>query len=348
MVMTSSAFSLLRVSKWLGKSMLVSVTALVLVSCTGVRPSGDQQPSSQKSATNAVANESAQSLAQLGDAARRSGDLQGAVELYRKSLTRDPQQVDAWLVLGNTLLAGGDAQEAAEAFNKALGISPQSADAHLGLARVFIAQRKPNQALVECNAALAIDPKSFQAYNNAGVALDMLDKHSEAQASYEKGLALAPDNVALRNNNGLSFAMSGAYDKAVAELSKLSLEPGSSPRIRQNLALALGLKGDDKAAEKLLHGDLDEQSVAGDLRYYAVLRQLNGNAPKADTPTAGPRTPVSTETVIPAQPSASAEPANSDRATAVSTTSVGLPTALASSVKPAEPAISNRAPDESH
>src|SRR6185437_5369469 len=125
------------------------------------------------------------------------------------------------------------------------------------------------------NAAIAIDSNNFQAQNDAGIALDMLDKHQEAQASYVKGLAIAPDNVALRNNYALSLAIMGNYEKAIAELSKLSLEPGSTPRIRQNLALALGLKGDDQAAAKLLHADLDEQSVAGDLRYYAAVRELN-------------------------------------------------------------------------
>jgi Flp pilus assembly protein TadD len=342
-VMDATMFSLLRIVERLGKSILVSATALVLVSCANMRLPVDQQPGDQKSAANAVANESAQSLAQLGDAARRSGDLPSAVELYRKSLTRDPQQLSVWLALGNTLVVGGDAQEAAEAFNKALGVSPQSVDAHLGLGRVFIAQRKPNQALVEFNAALAIDPKSPQAYNDVGVGLDMLEKHGEAQTSYAKGLALAPDSVALRNNYGLSLAITGDYNKAVAELSRLSLEPGSTPRVRQNLALALGLKGDDKAAEKLLHADLDEQSIEGDLRYYAVLRQLNRNAPQADAPGASPRIPVSVETMTPAQSMASVDSENSNRASAVSTTSAaGLPAAHAPSAKPAEPESSAR------
>lgn len=349
--MGATLFSRIDNFERLVRSVLVSTAALVLASCTSSGFPVDQQPGNQKSAALSVANQSAQSFADLADAARRSGDLQGAVELYRKSLTRDPKQLDVWLALGDTLLAGGDTQEASEAFNKALGISPQNADAHLGLGRAFMAQRKPNQALVEANAAIAIDPNAFQAYNDTGIALDMLEKHAEAQASYVKGLAIAPDNVALRNNYALSLAITGNYDKAVAELSKLALEPGSSPRIRHNLALALGLKGDDQAAEKLLHADLDEQSVAGDLRYYAALRQLNGKGVQADAAGASPGRPVSAEAITPAQSVSSADSAKPDGTPAVSAISAaGRPKALASPTKPKEPATgaaSSNAPSES-
>jgi len=267
-------------SIWIGdrisRAGLLLLTALALASCAGM---------TGLASSNAALDQSSQSLVQLGDAARQSGDLAAAVQFYRNALTENPNQVDVLLVLGGTLFQGGDYGEAIESYNKVLTIAPQHADAHLGIGRVYLAQHKSNQAQVEFTAALRADPKNIQALNDLGVVFDMLGRHSDAQQSYTNGLELAPDDTALRNNLGLSLALGGDYDKAVVELSRLSLEPDSIPRIRQNLALALGLKGDAKGAERLLRADLDEQSVRDDLRYFAALRRLNRSSSVQKPPT---------------------------------------------------------------
>lgn len=226
-------------------------------------------------------NQTSQSLVQLGDATRGTGDLTGAVRLYRRALAEKPDQVDVWMLLAATLLQGGDPDEAVQAYDKALSLAPQRADAHVGLGRVYLATRKFNQAQVEFTAALKLQATNVQAWNDFGVALDLLGRHEDAQVKYTKGLEIAPDDPTLRSNLGLSLALTGDYDEAVTELSGLSLEPSSTPRIRQNLALALALKGDDKEAERLLRIDLDEQAVKEDLRYFATLRQLADAAKSA-------------------------------------------------------------------
>ena len=248
---------------------LLLMTGLALASCASVTQRAD-----------AARDQGSQSLVRLGDAARQTNDLAGAVKLYRNALIENPDQVDILLVLGGTLFQGGDHAEAIESYNKVLTLVPQRPDAHLGLGRVYLAEYKPNQARVEFTAALQADPRNVQAFNDQGVALDMLGQHFDAQQSYMKGLAVAPDNVALRNNLGLSLAISGNYDQAVVELSNLSLEPGSIPRNRENLALALGLKGDTQGAAKLLRADLDEQTVSGDLQYFAAVRRLAQSTPQ--------------------------------------------------------------------
>jgi Flp pilus assembly protein TadD len=108
------------------------------------------------------------------------------------------------------------------------------------------------------------------------------------------------------------------------------MEPGSTPRIRQNLALALGLKGDDKSAERLLRAaDLDEQSVGGDLRYYAALRQLNQNKAEANAPVASPRLPVSVDASVSAASTLGPASSTSTPAAAEGAAAASAPTSLA-------------------
>src|SRR5207244_4438459 len=79
-----------------------------------------------------------------------------------------------------------------------------------------------------------------------------------------------------RNNLGLSLTLSGHYEQAVAELSKLALDPAATPRMRHNLALALGLKGDEAAAAKIAHADLDENTIGENQRFHAAIRRAGG------------------------------------------------------------------------
>jgi Flp pilus assembly protein TadD len=281
---------------------LLLIAGLALASCANVTGASVTQRA------DAARDQGSQSLVRLGDAARQTNDLAGAVKLYRNALIESPDQVDVLLVLGGTLFQGGDHAEAIESYNKVLTLAPQRPDAHLGLGRVYLAEYKPNQARVEFTAALQADPRNVQAFNDQGVALDMLGQHFDAQQSYMKGLAFAPDNTALRNNLGLSLAISGNYDQAVVELSNLSLEPGSIPRNRENLALALGLKGDTQGAAKLLRADLDEQTVSGDLQYFAAVRRLAQSAPEQNPPQNPPKIAAPASFAVPAAIIAAANP----------------------------------------
>jgi len=98
--------------------------------------------------------------------------------------------------------------------------------------------------------------------------------------SYRKGLEFAPDNCRAPQQSGPFPGDQRRLRQGRCELSHLSLEPGAIPRTRQNLALALGLKGDTQGAAKLLSADLDQQTVSDDLRYFppfAGLRKAHRN-----------------------------------------------------------------------
>ena len=51
--------------------------------------------------------------------------------------------------------------------------------------------------------------------------------------------------------------------------------------MRQNLALALGLKGDDAGMARVAHTDLDEAAVAENQRFFATVRRLGNPGPGA-------------------------------------------------------------------
>ena len=105
-----------------------------------------------------------------------------------------------------------------------------------------------------------------------GVAYDMIGDAREAQVHYRMGLQLAPNNVTLLNNLGLSLALSGDLPGSIDLLLRVVASAAATARHRQNLALAYGLSGQIEQAAAVARQDLDEEAVANNLAYYAILR----------------------------------------------------------------------------
>jgi Flp pilus assembly protein TadD len=106
-----------------------------------------------------------------------------------------------------------------------------------------------------------------------GATLDALRRHAEAQASYRTVLAIEPHNVAARNNLALSLALTGQFAPALRLIAPLARSAAATPKIRENLALILGLSGDDARAATVSRMDLDEASTADNLTFFAQARE---------------------------------------------------------------------------
>jgi Flp pilus assembly protein TadD len=118
---------------------------------------------------------------------------------------------------------------------------------------------------------LAGAPNDRTALNNLGVALDLQGHHEAAQEEYAKVLSLEPDNRAASINQALSLSLSGQAGRSVALLRGPASQPDATPRVRQDLAVALALSGNTREAGKLLLTDLSPSDAAAALAGYQAL-----------------------------------------------------------------------------
>ena len=65
--------------------------------------------------------------------------------------------------------------------------------------------------------------------------------------------------------------MSGDLDGAVDRLRRASTAPGATVQVRQNLVLALSLKGDEAEAERVAKGALPKAVAKQALEYYRTI-----------------------------------------------------------------------------
>ena len=104
-----------------------------------------------------------------------------------------------------------------------------------------------------------------------GSIADQLGEHDAARGYYETALKIRPNDPAVLSNLGLSYALSRQLPKAEETLRLAASQPGADERVRQNLALVLGLQGKFAEAEDLLRRDLSPEDASANI---ASIREM--------------------------------------------------------------------------
>ena len=105
------------------------------------------------------------------------------------------------------------------------------------------------QALDVLNRAHAPEQPDWRILSVQGAVLDQMGRHEEAQRYYATALRIAPDEPSVLSNLGLSYALSKDLVRAETTLRRAAGQSRVDPRVRQNLALVVGLQGRFAEAE---------------------------------------------------------------------------------------------------
>ena len=118
------------------------------------------------------------------------------------------------------------------------------------------------QALEVLNRAHSQDQPDWRILSVQGAVLDQMGRHSDAQRHYASALRLMPEEPSVLSNLGLSYALSKNLPAAEATMRRAAAQPGAEPKVRQNLALVVGLQGRFAEAEKIAGADLPPDQAA--------------------------------------------------------------------------------------
>ena len=131
-----------------------------------------------------------------------------------------------------------------ELATSSIPIHPNSHELYLELGRSYLAQNKLSEAAQILARSADYAPQTEAApLAVLGLTFDRMAEHRKAQEAYEIALARDPDRITTLSNYGLSLALTGQLQDAEMALRKAVDLPGSDVRVRQNLALILGLQG---------------------------------------------------------------------------------------------------------
>jgi Flp pilus assembly protein TadD len=173
---------------------------------------------------------------------------------YAKSLHALGQNTQAVAVLQGLAIQNPEDMQVLSAYGKALADAGQLKQAADILTRAHTPER-PDWSVLSTQGSIA----------------DQLGDHEAARGYYDAALKIRPNDPNVLSNLGLSYALSRQLPKAEETLRLAASQPGADERVRQNLALVLGLQGKFAEADDLLRRDLTPEDAAANV---ATIREM--------------------------------------------------------------------------
>src|SRR5471030_2816795 len=262
-----------RVARLLASAAIAAVLALSVAGC---KTMGDDTTGSIGANTPRNEAEWRQSLEVWGKRYREDGDDPEAALRYSRALRATEQRAQAVAVLEQASLRNPNNMELLGAYGRAMA---EAGDL--------------KQALDVLGRAHTPDQPDWRILNAQGAVLDQLGRHPEAQRYYSAALKIVPNEASILSNLGLSYALTKDLRRAEATLQQALARPSASPKVRQNLALVIGLQGRLAEAEKIASAGLPPDEAAanvGNLRQMLAQRSdwsKKGAQPYMPSPDAG-------------------------------------------------------------
>jgi Flp pilus assembly protein TadD len=138
------------------------------------------------------------------------------------------------------------------------------------------------QALDVLSRAHAPDHPDWRILSAQGAVLDQMGRHEDAQRYYETALRIVPDEPSVLSNLGLSYALSKQLPRAEATLKRAAAGQKVDPRVRQNLALVVGLQGRFAEAESIARADLPAEEASANVAYLRDMLTRQSDAQNRD------------------------------------------------------------------
>jgi Flp pilus assembly protein TadD len=243
-------------------------------------------------AADPTAATAAQARAPSSAAVRATYDRMDALSrsvFWASEQQADPTDAVAGVKLAQALRELGRYDQAAEAAQATLTIQPNNLDALLELGRAHIARGQAFYGVAPLEQARDLAPRDWRPYSLLGVAYEQVRRTDDARAAWNQALALSPDNPDVLTNAATAALTHGDAPGAETLLRRAVAQPTASAKVRQNLAMVLGLQGKMGEAEQILRRELPPEQAEQNLQWLrargtAGAASSSGGVP-ADTPT---------------------------------------------------------------
>jgi serine/threonine-protein kinase len=116
----------------------------------------------------------------------QAGELEKAVDEYKRALEMEPGNVDALTNLGVVYYNLGQLDDAVEQYSKALEVAPDDADIHSNLAAAYVQMNQLDKALEQYLTAVEKNAELAEAHFGLGVVYLQLNEKEKAIEAFER------------------------------------------------------------------------------------------------------------------------------------------------------------------
>ena len=198
-----------------------------------------------------------------------------AAEIAGERYRANPKDGNAALAYGQALRANGQRAQAAAVLEQATIAHPGNKPLLALYGRALADNGNFQQAFDVLSKAHSPDNPDWRLLSVQGTCLDQMGRHEEARRYYVSALKITPDDPGVLSNLGLSYMLTKELPRAEETLRQAYASPRASARVRQNLALVVGLQGRFAEAETIVKADLPPDEAAANVAYLKEMLSRN-------------------------------------------------------------------------
>jgi len=177
------------------------------------------------------------------DTAMIGGDYVEAARLFDEILSADPENVPAWIGMGDAYSQLGEWDHAEPAFSEASELEPGSFDAQFGHGLALQMLDRLVDAVSAYHRALTIDPMSSEASLGVATSYLQLDEPQHALPFARRAVELDEEDGRGWISLGAAYEQTGKDDAALDAYLAASERLESSPELKHNLLHAYARAG---------------------------------------------------------------------------------------------------------
>ncbi len=224
---------------------------------------------------------------------RNEGEWRRSLDVWGERYKSNPGDVDAAINYARALRATDQRAQAVAVLEQASIRSPNNMTLSGAYGRALADAGQYAQALDAFGKAHTPDNPDWRILNAQGAVLDQMGRHADAQKHYTAALKIVPEEPSVLSNLALSYVLMKDLKRAEETLRRAVAQPNAGSKVRQNLALVVGLQGRFAEAEKIASADLPPDEAATNVGYLRQMLAQQGDwkkkgvKPYALTPDAG-------------------------------------------------------------
>jgi Flp pilus assembly protein TadD len=205
-----------------------------------------------------------------------TGELEGAADQLGRDYARRPKDKATALAYSNVLQMNGRSDQSLAVMRKLAIALPTDRDVLAAYGKSLAGVGQFEQALDAIRRAQTPEYPDWKLYSAEAAILDQLGQSANARQIYRKALDLKPDEPTILSNLGMSYLLEGDLKTAEMNMRAAAQKPGADSRVRQNLALVVGLQGRFEEAEQIARQELSPDQAQANVAYLrSMLAQQN-------------------------------------------------------------------------
>lgn len=200
-----------------------------------------------------------------------AGELHKATIALGQSYAKNPNDKRIATNYAAALQMDGDADQSLAVMRKLAIVLPKDRDVLAAYGKALAANGQFEPALDAVRRAQTPEYPDWKLVSAEAAILDQLGQRDGARQNYRKALDLKPNEPSILSNLGMSYVLEGDLRTAETYMRSAAQQPNADSRVRQNLALVVGLQGRFDEAETIASQELSSEQAQANVTY---LRQM--------------------------------------------------------------------------